>query len=78
MILRTLSTAAFNATQVGTTITFTDGPSVGTMKSFVTKDTSFEMENLKINITHPKTVIEEHAARRGTMCGSKFALAREI
>ena len=54
-----LAAAAFSVTQGGNQITFTDGPSVGTMKSFVAEDVDSAMDSLQINIADTKTVIDK-------------------
>jgi len=54
-----LSVAAFTATQGGNDITFTDGPAVGSMKSFVAKDVGSAMDELEIHIADTKTAIDK-------------------
>jgi len=54
-----LSAAAFTATQGGNDITFTDGPAVGSMKSFVAKGAGSAMDDLEIHIADTKTAIDK-------------------
>jgi hypothetical protein len=54
-----LPAAAFTATQGGKGIAFTDGPSVGSMKSFVAKDVGSAMDDLEIHIADAKTAIDK-------------------
>jgi hypothetical protein len=54
-----LSVASISANQGGTDITFTDGPTVGTMKTFVAKDVYAAMDGLQIKIKDTTTVIDK-------------------
>lgn len=54
-----LSAAAFTATQGGNDITFTEGPFIGSMKSFVAKDVGSAMDDLEIHIADTKAAIDK-------------------
>jgi len=54
-----LSASAITATQGGNDITFTDGQTIGTMKSFAAKDVNASMDSLQIKINETKTTIEK-------------------
>lgn len=54
-----LSSAALTLTQATDDLTFTDGPSVGTMKSFVIKDMSSPIDSWQLKIQDVKTKLEK-------------------
>jgi hypothetical protein len=54
-----LTAAALTATQGGNQITFTDGPAVDGMKTYIANDVSSAMDNLQLTITDTTTQIEK-------------------
>jgi len=54
-----LSASSITVIQGGNDITFTDGPMVGTMKSFVAKDVGAAIDSLQLKIADTKTVIDK-------------------
>ena len=54
-----LSASSITATQGGDDITFTDGQTIGSMKSFVAKDVGAAMDSLAIKIGDVKTAIDK-------------------
>src|SRR5882672_8937480 len=55
----TLAATSITATQGGDPITFTNGQTIGTMKSFVAKDVDSAVDNLQIKIQDTKTTIDK-------------------
>lgn len=54
-----LSASSITATQGGNEIPFTDGQTIGSMKSFVAKDVGAAMDSLQIKIGDVKTAIDK-------------------
>jgi len=54
-----ISASSITATQGGNDIAFTDGQTIGSMKSFVAKDVGAAMDSLQIKIGDTKTVIDK-------------------